>query len=261
MERRHRWGIWVGAVAVVALLGWAGAALGAHPLITDDTGTQGEGKFQVEATGEYSHDRENGVVENAFEALTIISYGLWEPVDLVLTVPYHRVRTKEEGRRDTEEGISDLVLEVKWRFWEDEALGLSLAVKPGMTFHTGDHRRGLGVGRPNATLFLIATEEMDPLAIHLNLGYLRNENRVDERRDLWHASLAAELEILEGLKAVANIGIDRNPDRASNTDSAFILGGFIYSVFDWLDLDIGVKGGLTRPEADYTLMAGVAFRF
>jgi hypothetical protein len=247
--------------SVMVTLGCAGAAFGAHPLITDDTGTQGEGKSQVEVNGEYSHDRENGVTEDAFEASTIISYGLLEPVDLVLTVPYQRIRTKEAGRRNTEEGISDLVLELKWRFWEDEDLGLSFAVKPGMTFPTGDHERGLGVGRPNATLFFIATEKLDPLAFHLNLGYMRNENKLDERTNLWHASLATELEILEGLKAVANIGIERNPDKESNTDPAFILGGFIYSVSDWLDLDIGVKGGLTRPEADYTVMAGLTVRF
>ena len=31
----------------------------AHPLITDDTGTQGKGKFQLELNGQYDRDKEN----------------------------------------------------------------------------------------------------------------------------------------------------------------------------------------------------------
>jgi len=249
---------------LVTLVMWpifSGPAWAVHPLITDDTGTQGEGKFQVEVNGEYSHHHDNGVTVDTFEASTIISYGIIDPVDLVLAVPYQHIRTKQAGDRDSEDGVSDLSLEVKWRLWEDEPLGLSFAVKPGITFPTGDAERGMGAGRPNCTLFFIATEKVAPWAFHLNLGYLRNENKVDERRDLWHASLASELEIFEGLKLVGNIGVERNPDKESNTDPAFILGGLVYSIAENLDVDVGVKGGLTRTEVDYSFMAGLAWRF
>lgn len=30
----------------------------AHPLITDDTGTQGKGKFQIEVNSEFAYDKE-----------------------------------------------------------------------------------------------------------------------------------------------------------------------------------------------------------
>lgn len=36
---------------VVLSLMAAGAVFAAHPLITDDTGTQGRGKFQIEVNG------------------------------------------------------------------------------------------------------------------------------------------------------------------------------------------------------------------
>ena len=35
-----------------------GTAFGAHPLITDDTGTQGKGKFQLEMNGKAARDKE-----------------------------------------------------------------------------------------------------------------------------------------------------------------------------------------------------------
>ena len=49
-------------------------------------------------------------------------------------------------------------------------------------------------------------------------------------RDIWHASLASEVEAGKNLKLVANIGMEKNPDKGSSTDPAFILGGLIYSV-------------------------------
>jgi len=102
---------------------------------------------------------------------------------------------------------------------------------------------------------------MKPFAIHANLGYKRNENKVDERKDIWHTSLAGEIEFIKGLKAVANVEVERNPDKSSNTHPAFIIGGLVYSVAENLDIDIGVKGSLNKTETDVTTMAGITLRF
>ncbi|MCX5824280.1 MAG: hypothetical protein NTY86_12455 [Deltaproteobacteria bacterium] len=67
-------------------------AWGAHPLITDDAGTQGKGKFQVEVSGQYDSDKEtvNGVSAESTGAqvATTLSYGFIENADLVLSLPY-----------------------------------------------------------------------------------------------------------------------------------------------------------------------------
>jgi long-subunit fatty acid transport protein len=95
----------------------------------------------------------------------------------------------------------------------------------------------------------------------LNLGYKRNENTIDERKDIWHASLAGEFKITKTLKLIANIGAERNTDKSSDTNPAFILGGFIYSIRENMDIDFGVKGGLNKAEADITYLAGITLRF
>jgi hypothetical protein len=156
-------------------------------------------------------------------------------------------------------GIADISVEVKWRFFEKD--GLSFAVKPGITLPAGDKDKDLGSGRAAGTLYLITTKDIDPWAFHLNLGYKRNENSVDEREDIWHASLAGELKILKKLKLVANIGAERNTDKVSDTDPAFLVGGFIYTLKENVDIDFGVKAGLNKAEADMTYMAGIALRF
>lgn len=236
----------------------------AHPLITDDTGTQGKGKVQIEINSEFSRDKEKEggltIKETGGEVATIISYGITDDKDIIVGVPYQWFRTKEDADVvSQQDGISDLSLELKWRFFEKE--GLSFAIKPGITIPTGNEDRGFGTGRVTYKLFFITTKEVDPFTFHLNLGYVRNENKIGERKDIWHASLASEVEVVKDIKIVANIGMERNPDKFSNTHPAFILGGFIYSISDHLDIDFGIKGGLNKPETDLSMLAGITMRF
>jgi hypothetical protein len=170
------------------------------------------------------------------------------------------IRQDQTAFRD-ERGIPYVGIwkKVKWRFWETE--GLSFAVKPGASFPNGDEEKGLGTGRVTGSLYFITTEVTGPWAFHFNAGYLRNENKLDEREDLWHLSLAAEVEVVKGLRLVSNIGAERNPERDSSTHPAFVLGGIIYSLLNNLDVDLGVKAGLNSTETDFAFLAGVAFRF
>jgi len=259
-------GVKVLAAACVILFALAGTTYAAHPLITDDTGTQGKGKFQLEFDGEYGHDKENGVTMNSLMAPTppVLSYGIADTVDLVLSTSYQRSETKQDDVAITERGVTDTSIQVKWRFHEKD--GLSFAVKPGLSLPTGDENKGLGNGKTSYSMFFIMTKDMDPWAFHLNLGYIRNEYKLqtDEdanEKDIWHVSLASEVKVVKDLKAVADIGMERNPDKTSNTNPAYLLGGLVYSINENLDVDFGVKGGLTKPETDISYLAGITWRF
>jgi len=265
-QRRIGMVIRILAITGAVLFVLEGTTYAAHPLITDDTGTQGKGKYQFEFIGEYGHDRDNGVTTDTLVMPTVpvLSYGVIDTVDLVIGISYLSRETKQGGATTTERGISDASVQVKWRFYEQGKL--SFAVKPGVTLPTGDENKGLGNGKASCSLFFIITEELLPWAFHLNLGYIHDEFdlRSDEdanRKDIWHASLASEVKVHKDLKAVANIGVERNPHRTSNTDPAFLLGGLIYSINESADVDFGVKGGLTKPETDISYLAGVTWRF
>jgi hypothetical protein len=249
-----------------AVLSPAVTVYAAHPLITDDTGTQGKGKAQIEFSGEYGHDSDNDITKNilVLPKIPVLSYGITDTADLVLGVPFERRDTKQAGGTTTERGISDVSLQLKWRFYEKG--GLSIAVKPGVTLPTGDEEKGLGNGKASYSAFFIITKDMAPWVFHLNIGYLRNAYKLqaDEdanRKDLWHVSLASQVDVVKSLKAVANIGMERNSDKRSNIDPAFLLGGVIYSITESLDLDAGVKTGLNKPETDIAYLAGVTKRF
>ncbi len=252
-------GVVFGMVFFVASVTW-----GSHPLITDDAETQGKGKFQMEVNGQYDFDEEtvDGVTAKSTgaEVMTIVSYGLTDTTDLVLSFPYQWGKVKEEGVTVYDEkGIADTTFEVKWRFYEQD--GLMLALKPGVILPTGNESRGLGAGRVGYQAFFIGTKMADPWEFHLNAGYIGNENKVDEEKNIWHASFAAEYELFKNLELVANIGVERNRDKTGSGNPAFLLGGIEYEVAESFSLGLGVKYGLTAAETDWSLLAGIAFRF
>ncbi|MDA8433788.1 MAG: transporter [Nitrospiraceae bacterium] len=231
----------------------------AIPLITDDTGTQGKGKFQLEVAGELGHDKEEPVTNRNSDLAAALTYGATETVDMVLAIPYSSWRSDDSGSVTRESGFSDLSVEAKWRFYEEK--GLSLAVKPGLTIPTGDSDRDLGNGKMTWYLYLIASKEVNPWAFHLNLAYIRNNNTGDDRDDLWHASLATTVDVAKGLKIVGDLGVATNPEGSSDTPPAYVLGGVIYSVSENFDAGLGLKAGLTKPEADVAVRGGITYRF
>lgn len=234
-------------------------AFAMHPLITDDAGTQGKGRFQLELNGQYGHDRNEEVIQHTIPAASTLTYGVVDTLDVGIGIPYQWIKTKDSGENTTHDGLGDLSVAAKWRFYETD--GFSFALKPSITFPTGDKDKELGTGKMTYSLFFITTRELKPWAFHLNLGYIGNENKLDQRVPLWHASIAAEVEVAKGLKLVANTGIQRNADKESHTDPAFLLGGLIYSITEDIDMDAGYKYGLTKPEADNTILAGMTFKF
>ena len=230
-----------------------------HPLITDDAGTQGQGNAQLEINGEYAHNEETGITEEGAELAPTLTYGLTDSVDLVLTVPFQSLKVKEAGVSVSESGLADSAVELKWNFYNNDNLGLAL--KPGLTLPTGNEDKGLGVGKSGYGAFLIGSLDQSPFMVHTNIGYFRNENKLGERENIWHGSLASEFAVSDALTAVANIGLETNPDPQTDTPPAFLLGGLIYSINDELAIDGGVKFGLNNPEIDYSFLAGMSLAF
>lgn len=78
--------------------------------------------------------------------------------------------------------------------------------------------------------------------------YKLREDKEANRKEVWHVSLASEVEVVKDLKLVGNIGMERNSEKASSRHPAFILGGLIYSITENIDIDFGIKTGPNKPE-------------
>jgi hypothetical protein len=230
----------------------------AHPLITDDAGTQGAGKIQIEFNGEYGSDRktasEGEPVPRYIAAVTAISYGLTETVDAVISVPYVWSKSPE-----SEKGLSDASFEVKGTLYENG--GFSFGLKPGILIPTGSERKGLGTGKYGSSFYLIASQDAGPWALHLNFGHIRNYNRPEERKDVYNLSFAADYCINDPVRIVVNMGEELNRDRTTDRNPAFALAGLIYGITEDLDIDLGFKAGLSGLETYRTVLAEMAYRF
>ncbi len=238
----------------------AGAGLvahAAHPLITEDTGTQGAGRTQIELTAEHAHDHDHGVQEQAWRYAAVTAYGLQDTLDVLVTVPYVRERV-DDGTVGRASGIGDVGVDLKWRFYESGIW--SAALKPGLVLPTGDDRHGLGAGRVGYGAYLVTSADLAPWVVHVHVGYLRHRNTLGERDGIRHFSLATTRDIGRW-RLVADIGTTTAADRARTRDPAFLIGGIIYALQPDIDLDAGYKRSLTSSEDHGAWLAGIALRF
>lgn len=232
----------------------------AHPLITEDTGTQGKGNFQFELTSEHGYEQEDGTRENTVSTNATFTYGVRDNVDLILTLPHRRISSEaEDGSRTVNQGQGDVGFDVKWRFYEKD--NLSFALKPGLTTPTGDETKNLGAGRARQSLYLTASHDATPWEYHLHLGYIHNRNVLGQHESLRHISAAVGRKVGDNLRLVADYGTDTPTSQASSLNAEFFILGAIYNVRKGLDLDFGTKWGLAKPEVDFTWLAGMTFRF
>lgn len=232
----------------------------AHPLITEDTGTQGKGNFQFELTSEHGYEQEDGTRENTVSTNATFTYGVRDNVDLILTLPHRRISSEaEDGSHTVNQGQGDVGFDVKWRFYEKD--NLSFALKPGLTMPTGDATKNLGAGRARQSLYLTASYDATPWEYHLHLGYIHNRNVLGQHESLRHLSAAVGRKVGDNLRLVADYGTDTPTSQASSLNAEFFILGAIYIVRKGFDLDFGAKWGLTKPEVDFTWLAGMTFRF
>jgi hypothetical protein len=248
-----------GATFCIALLtpSFAGATL---PLITDDAGTVGKGHFQLEVNAQYDHDQEHRVTTTGGQVDPIFTYGIADSIDLVLITPYLWINEKSNLGKSSEKGLSDATVDVKFRVFEKD--GLSFAVKPGLSLPTGDDDKGLGTGKLGYHIYFIGTKETGPWSFSANLGYIRNETNVDtDERDIWHASVSTIYTINDRWKIAADLVAERNTSKDNDNDPVYALGGVIFSLTKDIDLDLGLKAGLTSSATDWSLLAGATFRF
>ena len=249
-----------------------GTALAGPPLATDDAGTVEPGKVEIELNGSYTHDRETvagcTTRTNTTDAEVKVTTGLYKNLGISLALPYNiNERTRENGQLvGRNDGFGDMTLEIKYAF--AELAGVSFAIKPAIIMPTGSYSAGFSEGRWQFGSTLIATKEFEEgrYALHANLGYERHDYRTAElrastRSDIWSGSLAGEMELSKGLFAVADFGLASTAYKATRQLSACALTGIRYEINGHLDLNAGVKLGLTRPEDDLTALYGIAMKF
>lgn len=231
------------------------SAYAAHPLVSDDSSTQGNGNHQIE----FNADQLTQSGANTHVGASTYTFGALGNLDVFVNVPVTHASMA---------GVNDASLGAKWRFADGETA--SVALKSELLLPTGDTSKGLGNGRANFGLTLIGTYLAAPWSLHGNVGFAVNrfQKQCDQdanRSMLWRASVAASYNVNERWQLVGDAGLTRNPDVTSNTALGYFLVGTIYSPNEKLDLDVGAKVGVgckaCASQIDHQIGIGVTWRF
>jgi hypothetical protein len=238
----------------LALAAAAPAAFAAHPLQTEDTGTQGAGNLEIE----------NRVSLARFEGTTLaldqpqFSLGLAPTVDAILQPSVDSLRQPGQpplsGRGDTD-------IDAKWRFWSGDPL--SLAIRAGISVAARQHGVGLTPGTRSEHWLIALTWDHGPTTVHANVGLARVPRAAASpaRRALRTLSAAVMRRIDERLVLTLDGSLGQSPDPHRRRWPGTLLAGAVWTARPDLDIDLGWQRSIDDRPVTRTWTAGLTWRF
>lgn len=226
-------------------------AYAGHPMLSEDTGTQGRGNAELELGHAWSRDHGASI----FLFQPQLSYGTSSKFDLIIQPSWTMVDAPDAGR---ERGLGDTNLDFKWRFYG--AAPWSLGVRAGLEVPTAQSDLGLPAHKVSPHGLLVLTADFTPLTLDANLGYSRVPDYLGARPDLLHFSAAATYAANERLFFVLDMAVDSNPDSQQSLPPAVALLGLIYTARPGLDLDVGYRGRLNTAAPIRQWLLGITYR-
>lgn len=208
---------WI-ALALLGVLPLSASALaqGGPPLITDDPGTPGSGRWEIN-TAVTVEDRASGRLWGA--PLIDANYGWGEHIQLKLEIPWRVGTTPSVG---TVSGLGEALAGVKWRFLDQDTSGIDLGTYPQVGFQTvgSSARKGVAQDYTNVIVPLTVQKNLGFLSANIEIGW---EWRSGERSHEF-AGLALGKQLSERLEAIGEIHTDM-PGRLSEATVFWEAGG------------------------------------
>jgi hypothetical protein len=247
----------VRCITPLLLVAAAKLAHAAHPLISEDTGTQGSGKFELELGTSYM----SAGGGRAFELDPQLSYGARDDLDLIVRPSIFWLAGSAADAAGRHAGLGTTALDFKWRAASYDSV--SLGVRAGVDLPTASS--GLGPRDAGAHAIGIATYEAPGVLATANIAYTRLG--ADDgaggavRRDVLRASAAYVPELNENVRLVIDSAVFQHPDPSVHTWPAVALVGAIAHLPMGFDVDVGWQGRLNRAAPASVWLAGVTFRW
>jgi hypothetical protein len=191
------------AVLFVAMA--SSTARAGPPFLTDDPVPTDTGHWEiyaplVEASGRGA-ESEGSV---GFE----VNYGAAKDVQLTFAVPIAYRHDSSGGQT----GMGDIELAAKYRFYQNEPAGFSIAAFPGITIPTAT--QGLGAGRVTAFLPIWAQKDMGPWSVFGGGGYAINPGAGN--RNYWSGGIAVSRQVTKRLL----LGLEADRKGADSEDGS-----------------------------------------
>lgn len=139
---------------------------GGPPLLTDDPGTPGAGRWEVNIA--FTLDRTSASREIG-APLVDANYGWGDRLQLKLEIPWILADDDAKGRRS---GLGNPLLGVKWRFLDEDKAGVAVSTYPQLGFNLASSSadRGLVERETSFLLPVSAVKRVGPVSIDVEVG-------------------------------------------------------------------------------------------
>jgi len=228
----------------------------AHPLISEDTGTQGRGKFELELGTATAHDDGARVTELDPQ----LSFGALDNLDAIVRPSVFWLRGSAADAAGRGQGSGATALDVKWRApgqgpW-------TAGLRGGLDLPTAN--QGLGAQSTGQHLLAMATYDSAPLLGTLNVAYARLPRDplvASLRRDVLRVSAGALLAVSDSVRLAGDLALFQAQDAGERSWLAVGVLGLIAHLPWGFDVDAGYQLALNRRAPTGVWLVGATLRW
>ncbi len=227
-------------------------AFAGPPVLTDDTGTPGAGKWEINVG--FSIDKRTA--GDRYEARMIdINYGLGDHIQLKYEAPWIFLDSREVGSKN---GPGNSTMGVKWRFLDEDKHGLAMSVYPQVELNnpTSSADRGI-VDKGNIYFFPVQMEKkIGPVNVNIEFGRAFHQHGEDE----WIYGLVFGHKILANLEGL--VEMHGGAKRGFKQHEVVYNLGFRLDFSETFGMQASAGRGLHNApdQPNLLLYAGVQFR-
>lgn len=219
-----------------------------RPTVATHAGTVATGWFEIETGAERDQVRAS---MTALSTPTVLKIGIASHAQLSIFGSTNRGPGESVG-------LGDAGVGVKWRLLDDAPVVGDFAVLPAVKLPTGSGDRGTGT--TDASLLLISSHDLGPVAMDLNVGITKrtgNGTDAPKTAGLWTASFGGPFSGPLGWVAEC-FGYPRTTGPSGSASIVALLGGPTYLVRKWLAVDAGAIIPVHGPQP-HALYAGAVY--
>jgi len=229
-------------------------AQGGPPLITDDPGTPGDGKWEINL----AFTAEKRRTERLYEGpLLDINYGLGDRIQLKYEVPW---LVLDERGKHTRAGLGNSAFGLKWRFFEQYRHRIDISIYPQLEFNNSSSAvdRGLVDRGMEFVLPFQLEKSFGPISLNPEFGYVFHEYDDNE----WIYGLALGYEVSSKHELLGEISGTTGQD-FENDELVFNIGARLeLSVTNTLLISAGRSfRDSASDEPEFLLYTGIQLNF
>lgn len=226
-----------------------------QPLVTDDTGTQGQDGKQMEISLVDTQATQWDSTTRTRSLPLVFTWGASDSLDLYVGTVATQILASPPGTDAG--GWGNTALGAKWRWMESTQSGTSLAVKPEVRLPVGGgpEAAGLGTGATSYGLTLILSQELPFGAVHFNLAGARDlyaDPQARPHASTARVSVAPVWHLNDQWKLACELGHVVVTAGGESTTTQLLQLGTVYSPSKDIDLALGLLRSLDRAAMQTT---------